>query len=261
MNSVRRRNKNECCKAMLLVTVLMLMMVSMFSSRAQAQQFNSDNWWMSPHGTVSTIATVGEHYSLLMNTWAFAPNWEFSLGATLFDKDELANTTNHFSATSYFKYGFYENAAKTGGASIMAGTGVNPGYLQAGTVTKDLKSYWVALPVTIPFIDGTISWDIMPGWMLNKEQGASKEEASGFTWSSRASVYKVIPESAIVGEVFGAEGDIESEAQYKAGVRWESDSVIVALTYGAGLDGSDGGGIELGIMVLSPQFLCFGACK
>lgn len=252
---------SQILQVKLLFVFSLLAAAMILSPQAQAQQFNSDNWWMSPEGTVTTVATRGENYSTLLGVWAAQPNLELTLGTTLYKRDKLTDTLDHYSTTAYAKYGFYENEAKTGGASVMGGTGVNPGYLTAGERTNDFKSYWVALPVTLPFMDNTISWDIMPGWMLNQEQGPLKEDASGFTWSTRVAVYKVIPQSAIVAEVFGAEGDVHSESQYKAGVRWESQYVVAALTYGGGLDGSEGAGFEFGIMILSPQFLCFDVCR
>jgi len=156
---------------------------------------------------------------------------------------------------------FYENKAKTGGWGAMGGTGINPGYLEAGTTTSTLQSYWLAVPVTIPFYDGAISWDLLPGVSHNQEYGPSNESAWGATYSTRLAVYKVIPQSAIVGEIFGTEGEAYSEPQYRVGVRWETKYVITALTYGAALDGSQGAGLEIGLMLLSPRFLCPGGCK
>jgi hypothetical protein len=66
---------------------------------------------------------------------------------------------------------------------------------------------------------------------------------------------KVIPQSAIVGEVFGAEGKGTSKPQFRVGVRWESEHVIIAATFGAAFDGSQGAGFEIGCMLLSPPFL------
>lgn len=157
----------------------------------------------------------------------------------------------------------YENESKTGGVGIMAGTGVVPGYFEQGTVLPDSKSYWMAVPVTFPLLDNTLSWDIMPGVTFNKlnVESVSTRYESGFTYSSRLAVYKIIPQSAIVGEVFGTEGDAHSDPQYRIGVRWESKHVIAALTYGDTLDSGRGAGVEFGIMFLSPQFLCFGGCE
>lgn len=228
---------------------------------AQAQQFNSDNYWTAPHGTETTIATIGQHYSALVGVVTLFPTWEFNLGATLYKEDQTTNTTDHYSTTFYVKHMMYENEAKNGGWAIVGGTGLQPGYLKSGTISGDFRTYWVNVPITIAFLDGALSWDILPGVSLNKEYDVQKEKAWGYTYSTRLAAYKIIPQSAIVGEIFGTEGDAYSKPQYRAGVRWESKSVIAALTYGAALDGTRGAGLEFGIMILSPQFLCIGGCK
>jgi len=146
---------------------------------AFGQQFNSDNYWTAPHGTQTTVATAGENYSLLLLVAALYPNWEVNLGATLYRADPQTNTPRYFSTTAYVKYMAYENEAKNGGWGIMAGTGVNPGHLEAGALTNDLKSYWATVPVTIPFLDGDVSWDLMPGISLNKEHGTVQDTTVG----------------------------------------------------------------------------------
>lgn len=255
LNTVRTPSTATFLFLLLVVTTIVA------APGAQAQQFNSDNYWTAPHGTETTVLTLGEHYSTLLVVAALFPGWEFNIGTTLFRKDQEANTTDHFSALGYVKYMFYENKAKTGGLAAMGGTGLNPGYLEAGTTTSNLKTYWFSVPVTFPFNDGAISWDLLPGVAYNREYGTSNDTAWGATYSTRLAVYKVIPQSAIVGEVFGTAGEAYSEPQYRAGVRWETKYVITALTYGAALDGSRGAGVELGVMTLSPPFLCFGGCK
>ena len=115
---------------------------------AYGQQWNSDNYWTSPRGTLTAVVTVGQDYSTLLNVVAFAPNWEFNLGATLFQEDKSSNTVRHFSTIAYFKYMINENAAKNGGWSVMFGSGVVPGFYQtAGTMTVqfgDLLPVWLA---------------------------------------------------------------------------------------------------------------------
>ena len=219
--------------------------------------------WGSPDGAAvggGVHGRRGHRGHTLIDVVTLFPRFEFNVGATLYREDRSTDTTDHFSTTLYLKYMFFENAAKNGGFAVMAGTGVQPGYLQAGTVTEDFKTYWAAFPVTFPFLDGALSWDLLPGASVTLDQGPSRTEAWGFTYSSRLAVYKVIPQSAIVGEIFGTEGDAYSKPQYKVGVRWESKYVVAALTYGGALDGSRGAGIELGVMILSPPFLCIGGC-
>lgn len=233
-----------------------------FTVSLQAQQFNTDNYWTAPYGTQTSTLTVGEEFSFLMFTAALLPKWEVNLGTTLFKDQPHLNSSGHYSITAYLKYMAYENASRTGGVGFMAGTGVVPGYFLKGTVTDDSTSYWVTAPITFPIFNDTLSWDVMPGVTFNKlEDGNfSTGYESGFTYSSRLAVYKVIPRSAIVGEVFGTEGPAFSDPQYRFGVRWESEHVIAALTYGNTFDKKPGAGVEFGVMILSPEFLCFGPC-
>lgn len=242
------------------LSALMLLFLFISGNVVHAQQFNSDNYWTAPHGTETSIITVGQNYSLIMVTAALFPKWEFNLGATLYKEDLSQNTTDHFSTNAYVKYMVYENEAKNGGWAVMAGTGANPGYFQGGAVTSSFDTYWASFPITFPFANGDVSWDIMPGFIYNKEYGTTNNSAWGYTYSTRLAVYKVIPQSAIVAEVFGTEGDAQSDAQYKVGVRWESKNVIMALTYGDTFKQGEGAGFEFGVMFLSPQFLCFGPC-
>jgi hypothetical protein len=136
----------------------------------------------------------------------------------------------------------------------MAGIGQSPSYYQSGIQIREDQNYWAIFPLTIPFRDNTISWDILPGVLYDTDYGENEDTAWGFSYSTRLAVYKIIPQSSIVTEVFGVTGDVESEAQYKAGVRWKSKYLIAALTYGDGLEGNDGASIEFGIIVLTPPF-------
>lgn len=223
------------------------------ANQAVAQQFNSDNWWVLPHGVGMGILNIGENYSSMYLGYGFAEKWEADVAATLYPEDQA--DLAHYSTTVYLKRLLYENAAKTGGAAVMAGIGQSPAYYQAGTKIEDFKNYWAVIPFTFPFRDNGISWDVLPGFVYNNEYGPEKKTAWGFTYSSRVAIYRIIPKSAIVGEVFGATGDAKAEAQYRAGVRWEGNKyVTVAVTYGDGLEGNKGAGFEVGVMVLTPSF-------
>lgn len=244
-----------------LLLAAMLTLLTGALNPVYGQQFNSDNWWLLPYGVGMGVATVGEHYSTMYLAFGFWPKWEVDISTTLLEKED-ETTANHYATSAFVKRLLYENETQTGGLAVMAGIGSTPGYLQAGGgVTSDFKSYWAYIPWTVPLFDNTLSWDIMPGATYNLEYGPEKDAAWGFLYSSRIAIYKVIPQSAIVAEVFGTEGDAYSKPQYKAGVRWEGKYVVAALTYGAALDGSQGSGIELGVMVLTPPFLCKGGCK
>ena len=107
-----------------------------------------------------------------------------------------------------------------------------------------------------------LSLDLNPGVIVNTEYGDSDKHEWGFTYSSRLAVYKVVPQSAIVGEVFGAAGGAYATPQYRVGVRWEpSKTFVAAVSWAAGLDGSTGGGAEIGFLLFSPRFACFKGCK
>jgi len=96
----------------------------------------------------------------------------------------------------------------------------------------------------------------MPGAMVDFDYGNNKEAAWGFTYSTRFALYKVIPKSAIVAEIYGTDGQVYSAPEYKAGVRYEPNSfIVIAASYGSQLNGGTGAGFELGIMVFSPAFL------
>jgi len=236
------------------LSVIMLIMLAGVLAPASGQQFNSDNWWVVPHGTGTGVATIGERYDAMYLGYGFLPGWEFDMSTSIY-RNEEQNSGGHYSTSAYVKRLIFENEDQTGGVSAMAGIGSTPGYLESGAVTRDFKSYWAYAPWTIPFFDNSISWDIMPGVSFNQEYGAQDEEAWGFLYSTRVAVYKIIPQSAIVAEIFGAEGDAEAKPEYKAGVRWESEYVVVALTYGGKLNGDDGAGLELGFIFLTPSYL------
>jgi len=231
-----------------------VLLLALFASGATAQQFNSDNWWVLPHATGMGILTVGENYSVMYLGFGFLPGWEVDLAFNIYEEGD-ETTAAHYSTTAYVKRLLFQNAELTRGAAVMAGVGQGPGFIESGIKTQDFRNYWVSVPVTFPFFDNKLSWDIMPGGTWNREYGPEKTTAAGFTYSSRMAVYGIVPQSAIVFEVFGAEGDAKAPAQYKAGVRWESKFVVAALTYGDGLEGNDGGGIELGLMFFTlPYF-------
>ena len=230
---------------------------------AAAQQFNSDNQWVAPQGVATIGATAGQEYSLLQVVAALLPETEFNLGVTRFNEDRQANTEGHYSGSFYIKRRLAENEAGTGGWAVMGGTGIDPGHLEAGEVTDTFKSWWANAVYTVPFLDGNLQWDLLPGFLVNLDKDRSGEAAWGMTYSSRAALYKLIPQSAIVGEVFGTTGEAYAEPKYRFGVRWESARVIVAATYGDSFSGSGSPRFEIGLMVFTDKlkWLCLGGCS
>ena len=239
-----------------LLAVVVVVLLAGVTAPAYGQQFNSDNWWVLPAGTGMGIQTFGQRYSTTYLGFGFTKGWEVDFAPTTYREDPVAGTASHYSTTGYVKALFWENEKQTAGVSGMFGVGQSPGYYQAGTRIDKSNSYWASFPLTVPFIDNAVSWDIMPGIVYNNDYGVNKTTSTGYTYSTRVNIYKIIPQSAIVGEVFGATGEARAEAQYKAGVRWESKYVVAALTYGDTVNRRHkGAGWEIGIMVFTiPYF-------
>ena len=236
------------------------------SMMVHAQQYNSDSWLSKPHGTVTIIPTIGERSSMLMGTYSLFPGWEFTNALYTYNEDNDLNTDDGHSQSYYAKYMFYENEAKTGGASVKFGTGMFPGTIKGEDRKNDaFNTYWANFPLTIPFSKNKFSWDIMPGASVTRKYDVNDDEeenAIGFTYSTRLAWYAFSEMLAIVGEVFGTEGEVYAKPEYKIGLRWEPNPHVAwAITYGQEFNGNEGAGIELGIMIFTPQFLCFGPCK
>ena len=247
----------------LFVVPLCLALVSLAVRPAAAQQFNSDNQWVAPHGVSTLVLTLGQEYSVAMAVAALLPETEFNLGVTRFEGSPQDGTEDHDSSIFYVKRRLVENEAGNGGWAIMGGTGVDPSHLEQGEVTDNFRSWWASGVYTVAFRDGQVTWDLLPGFMVNLNKDQSGETAWGMTWSSRLAVYKIIPSSAIVGEVFGTTGEAYAEPTYRIGIRWESPRVIVAATYGDSFSRSGSPRFEIGIMYLTNQleFLCIGKCR
>ena len=123
------------------------------------------------------------------------------------------------------------------------------------------ESWWANLNASYSFLDDTVLLDVLPGFIVDFDRERSGEEAWGSTYGSRLAVYDVIPNSAIVAEIFGTAGEAFVEPSYRAGLRWESTKLVVALTYSDAFDGSAGGGLELGFMYFTEPRFCFGGCR
>lgn len=238
------------------ILTILFVVLFCFSHNLRAQQYNTDNYLTMPHGTGTFVLTTGERNSGMVSSFALIKNFEFFVQAFLFRDIRVDDYAQHFNTTVYAKYMFWVNEANTGGAAVFLGMGQSPGSFTQDGYSPLHKNYWTALPITIPFFNNTISWDIMPGAMVDLDYGNNKETAWGFTYSTRVAVYNVIPKTAIVGEVYGTEGQAYSKPEYKVGLRWEPNSFIVpAISYGGSFDGSLGAGFEIGVVIFSPQFL------
>jgi len=230
------------------------------SSTAGAQQFNSDNYLAMPYGMSTTTVTAGTEFSGILVSFSLLDGWEFFTGAFMSYEDEDAGSSASWSAVLMGKYMVFENRDRNGGLGITVGTGDNPGYLEKDRVTKSFKTFFVTPQLTLPLFGSAVSWDLNPGVQLARDQGEDAERSWTFTYSTRAAVYGLVPESAVVAEVYGAAG--ATEPQYRVGVRWEgaSDIIVPAVSWSQGFDGSASGGFEVGFTMFTPRFLCRGGC-
>lgn len=233
------------------------------ASTAHAQQFNSDSWISKDKGTATLIVTTGQQTTMMMTTLALLSSWEFTVAAYIFNRDADRSTSEGHSTSAYAKYMFWQNDAKTGGGAIKAGIGMKPSYtLESVTYQAGSHTFWTNAPITLPFFDNRLSWDLMPGASATLSYPRDGDVAWAFTYSSRLAWYPFSPKLSLVGEVYGAAGQATVSPDYRAGLRWEPDVYTnIALTYGGRFDGGAGTGVELGIMLFSPPFFCIGTCK
>ncbi len=226
----------------------------------KAQQFNTDNYVAMPYGMATFCITVGQRNALVLPSFSLARNWEFFIGANLIWDDEDRNAEDHFQTILYAKYMIYENPAKNAGLAVSFGTGGFPGYQQKDQRMGSFRNYYIYTPVTVPLFNNTLSWDLNPGVLTDVNGGVDQDELEwGFTYSTRLAIYKVIPNTAIVGEVYGSVGKISAKLEFNAGLRWEPyDQLNVSLTWGSSTDGSRGPGFQLGVLIYAPKFICKG---
>lgn len=236
------------------IVVFIVLLLSAHS--VYAQQYSTDNYLTMPYGTGTFVLTTGQRNASMYSTFALLPHFELNFSTNLYWSDTSQNTSQYFSLNVFGKYMFWVNDANTGGAAVFLGFGKSPGFYTQDGYSPLHKNYWTAIPVTIPFFNNTISWDIMPGALVDLDYGNNKETAWGFTYNTRIAVYKVIPQTAIVAEMYGTAGEAYSKPEYKVGLRWEPNSYIIpAISYGACFDGSTGAGFEIGVIIFTPQFL------
>nr|WP_214460498.1 hypothetical protein [Flavihumibacter fluvii] len=241
---------------------MLILLIPLVAGQAFGQQFNSDSYLSKKHGTITIIPTFGQRNTMLMTTYSLFPKWEFTMAAYIYNNDKDLATNDGYSTSFYGKYMFYENEAKTGGASVKAGTGLFPGNLEGEDKVNDaFKTFWVNAPATIALFKNTLQWDLMPGASMTVDYGSKNMTAWGITYSTRLAWYPLGPKVSIVGEVFGMTGPAGSPTEYKGGLRWEpSQYAVFALTYGQEFKGNNGAGFELGVMIFTPPFACFRGC-
>ena len=225
-------------------------------NRVSAQTFNSDNYLTMPHGIGTFVVSTGQRNAAMYATWALLPRFELNVSTALFWENTEFNSPQHFSTNVFGKYMFWVNKSNTGGGGIFLGIGKSPGFYTQEGYSAIHKNYWTAIPFSFPLFNNTISWDIMPGALVDLDYGENNSTAWGFTWSTRLAIYKIIPKTAIVAEAYGTEGQAFSKPEYKVGLRWEpNDYIIPAISYGSCFDGSKGAGFEIGVIIFTSPFL------
>jgi hypothetical protein len=251
----------RACRASLAGAGLFLYLA--VAGAAHAQQFNSDSWISKTHGTATIILTAGQQTTMMMTTLSLIPRFEFTAASYIYNRDADRRTSDGYSTSLYAKYMFYENDAQTGGGAIKAGVGMKPSYTLEGVAYKDgSQTFWMNAPVTLPFFDNRLSWDIMPGASVTLNYPRDGHAAWAFTYSTRLAWYPATPELALVGEVYGSAGEAVLSPDFRFGFRWEPDVYTnIAITYGGKFNGEPGAGFEIGLMLFSPPFFCIGPCQ
>jgi len=217
---------------------------------SRAQQFVTDNYLAMPHGTFTVCCSVGERETVILPSISLFPNWEFFAGATLVHADQDRGEDKHYQTDFHVKWQIHENSAGNGGLAMQFGTGSNPGF-QSKTVRLDsFRAYHYRLLGTMAFLDGRLSWDLNPGILYTRNiDDPEVEDEWRFTYATRVALYGIVPQSALVGEVYGTVGDNFEGPEYKFGVRWEpTESLNVAVTYGWNYEDVRGPGLELGVL-------------
>jgi hypothetical protein len=242
--------------------LLQILVLACWAEGVTAQQFAGDNQWVAPHGVATLVATAGEEYSQLMAVAALLPEWEFNLQLT-HNYDDPRDDSGSYTATNiYFKRRLKQSEDEKSGYAVLFGTGLFPEHREQGQVSNALTSWWATGVATYKLDrDGQVLLDVLPGIAVNTDPDNSDDTSWGFTYTSRLAVYGLIPQSAVVGEVFGTAGEAYAEPAYRIGVRWESRKWVAALTYSDAFDGSGGAGIEFGLMYFTEPRFCMGGCR
>ena len=227
---------------------ILLACLSGGADQAEAQQFYGDNQWVAPHGIATLVGIAATEYSQFIATAALIPEWEFNLSVLYTNDDPLTRSSSYNTGSFYIKRRLSQNEGETAGYAIMAGTGLWPEHIVEGNVSSAGESWWANLNATYSFLADDVLLDVLPGVVVDLDRERSGEQAWGFTYGSRVAIYGLVPHSTIVAEAFGTTGEAFVEPSYRAGLRWESSKLVVALTYTDAFDGSAGGGLELGFM-------------
>lgn len=245
------------------IALLSLLWIVAGSTEVWAQQFNSDNYLAMPHGMCTFLISTGTEYHGFVPSFSLFPKWEFFVGAFLYRERSDREMSGQYTTTLWVKRMIMEVKTKNGGWALAAGTGTFPGHTHPSPNDPVFRNVWFSPMISIPTLNGKLIWDLNPGVVLNTDYGNEEGNVQwGFQYSGRLTVYGLIPAFGIVGEVFGISGGAYVGPQYRVGIRWEHMPRIGGITasWSQAFDGSPSGGFELGILLYTPQFACFGGC-
>jgi len=131
---------------------------------------------------------MGQRNSTFINSFALVKNFEFFFQANLFRDFRIENYPQNFTTSVYAKYMFWANKQNNGGAAAFLGFGRSPCYYNNTEYTELHKNIWTAIPITIPLFKNMISWDLMPGALVDFNHEDESDVAWGFTWSTRMAI-------------------------------------------------------------------------
>ena len=238
-----------------LISAILIINLGM-CSLISAQQYNSDNYLVMPHGIGTIVLTTGERNVSFVTSLALIPKFEFAVAGYLFWDDQTTQSPQHFTTSLYAKYSVWVNKENNGGLAAFLGLGNSPSYYEQTQFVDLHKNYWTAIAFTLPLFNNKLSWDLFPGAIVDIDYGEDSEVAWGFTYSTRLTINNVIPKFNIVGEIFGTEGKAFSPTEFRAGIQWIPNTYIIpSFTFGSQLNGNKGAGFEIGVMILTPPFL------
>ena len=233
------------------IATLATLFIVLFSGLSQAQQFVTDDYFVMPYKSSNVVFTAGENNAAVLPSYGLFPKWEIFLGASLIWEDDDRQAGDHFSTIFIAKNNLWENDSKTDGVSWTFGSGLNPEYYDRNLRIESFRDVYALVDWTIPLADNKFQLDVNPG-VSAKTGDAFDGTAWDFTYAARIAWNKAIGSWSPIAEVFGSEGDVGTDIQYKAGFRWEpNDNFRFAITYGDSFDGSGGSGLELGIILVT----------
>lgn len=240
---------NVCLMKKILAIVGLLVMF--FSTPVFAQQFVTDDYFVMPYKSSNLVIVAGDNFATLIPSMGLFPKWEIFTGVNLIYEDDSRQGENHFSGLFFAKNNVWENARQTGGVSWTFGTGLNPDYYQETVPVDSFRDVFGLINWTIPMAKDKVQLDINPGFST-KTGDAIDGRAWDFTYAARIAWIKGIGDWTPIAEIFGAEGDVGADPQYKIGFRWEpNDNFRFAVTYGGSFDGSDSSGFQVGFITVT----------